>query len=67
MKRKEIEKTLQKITEDKKIFSNTREEAKSKKLCVFCKNPNLKFRDKISRKEYEISRICQLCQDNYFC
>ena len=36
--------------------------------CVFCKK-EIKFsdfRDKLSRQEYEISGMCQACQDEMF-
>ena len=34
--------------------------------CAFCPYPNLKFRDELSKKEYEISALCQDCQDEMF-
>jgi len=36
--------------------------------CPFCKKPveRMIFRDDLSRKEFEISGICQECQDNTF-
>lgn len=36
--------------------------------CPFCGKDmsNPQFRDEKSRKEFEISGICQECQDNYF-
>ena len=34
--------------------------------CAFCGNPNLKFRDEKSKREYEISSLCQDCQDEMF-
>ena len=34
--------------------------------CVFCKDPDLNFRDQLSEKEYTISGICQKCQDDVF-
>ena len=46
------------------------EEMKRKALgqCPFCKElVDLEgFRDRASRQEYEISGICQKCQDDYF-
>ena len=37
-------------------------------LCPFCKKPVTieDFRDDLSRKEFEISGMCQQCQDNFF-
>ena len=37
--------------------------------CVICKNgvdPDTDFRDSLSRKEWEISQLCQQCQDNVY-
>lgn len=35
--------------------------------CAFdCDNPNLNFRDQLSKKEYTISGLCQNCQDIVF-
>tara|TARA_R110000824_G_scaffold43106_4_gene126496 strand:- start:119 stop:352 length:234 start_codon:yes stop_codon:yes gene_type:complete len=34
--------------------------------CALCQNPDLKFRDDGSVKEYRISGMCQKCQDNFF-
>lgn len=34
--------------------------------CVFCKDPNINFRNEISKREYRISGLCQNCQDNAF-
>ena len=43
-------------------------ERKEQGLCPFCgkdmSNPS--FRDEESRQEFNISGICQDCQDNYF-
>ncbi len=35
-------------------------------LCVFCHKPATDFRDGVSRKEYQISGLCQKCQDDFF-
>jgi len=34
--------------------------------CPMCRNPVGEFRDSLSRKEYEISGMCQKCQDGVF-
>jgi hypothetical protein len=34
--------------------------------CVSCGSRNLIFRDKLSKQEYGISRLCQTCQDDIF-
>ena len=38
----------------------------SEKTCVLCKEPVIEFRDELSKKEFEISGICQICQDGVF-
>ncbi len=38
-------------------------------ICVFCKvdvNPETDFNDEISLREWNISHICQKCQDEVF-
>ena len=52
----------------KKAFGRSQTEAKEKKICVYCGNPiNMEdFRDQLSIKEYEISGLCQKCQDDTF-
>lgn len=34
--------------------------------CVFCKGPAMEFTDPISKREYAISGMCQVCQDDFF-
>lgn len=57
----------------KKAFGISQSKAKGKgalmAICVFCKkpiDPDNDFRNEISRKEFEISGICQSCQDDLF-
>jgi len=38
-------------------------------VCVFCGSPLIKsedFRDDLSRQEFEISHLCQKCQNDVF-
>jgi len=52
----------------KKAFGRSPAEAKEKGVCVTCGN-KIKmgdFKDRISIKEYEISGLCQKCQDDTF-
>ena len=35
-------------------------------LCMFCGQEAIEFRDRLSRKEYSISGLCQECQDKVF-
>lgn len=41
-------------------------QAIQEKKCPFCKEPITTFHDKLSMKEYEISGLCQSCQDEMF-
>lgn len=38
----------------------------TEKICPICKKPAHEFRDELSKKEHEISGLCQLCQDEVF-
>ena len=38
----------------------------TEKVCPFCKEPVGEFRDKLSQREFEISGLCQNCQDGVF-
>jgi len=67
MKRtKELQNFLDKFA--KKTFGKSQTEAEEQKICVFCHNKiNMEdFRDDLSRKEYNISGLCQKCQDDTF-
>ena len=35
-------------------------------LCVACNGPAVEFKDEISRREYRLSGLCQICQDIAF-
>ena len=48
-----------------KIFPGTRA-AIENGLCPHCKNPIGQFRNDISKREYQISGLCQECQDETF-
>jgi len=67
MKRtKELQNFLDRFTE--KTFGKSQTEAKEQKICVFC-HKLIKmedFRDQLSIKEYNISGLCQKCQDDTF-
>ena len=47
------------------IFSGRRESIAAG-VCMFCRGKATEFRDALSRKEYEISGVCQKCQDKVF-
>ena len=48
------------------IFGRSRELAAAGDQCVSCGGPATEFRDQLSHREYEISRLCQGCQDKVF-
>tara|TARA_R110000803_G_scaffold94110_9_gene161625 strand:- start:3579 stop:3797 length:219 start_codon:yes stop_codon:yes gene_type:complete len=50
----------------KQAFGISRTEAKEGATCVFCKKSADKFTDKLSKTEYGISGLCQVCQDEVF-
>ena len=39
---------------------------KAESYCPFCGELALKFKDDLSRKEHEISGLCQECRDDTF-
>lgn len=48
------------------LFGRSRSLAKAGKGCVSCGKSATTFRDELSRREYEISGLCQDCQDQVF-
>jgi len=40
--------------------------AKAGNQCVCCGKSATEFRDEISKREYQISTLCQTCQDKVF-
>ena len=61
---------LQSFVDDftEKNFGKSQTEAKEQNICVCCHNEikDEDFRDDKSRKEYDISGLCQKCQDDTF-
>lgn len=67
IKRKPLTKAEKKTAIIKAITKEFMDKRK-KGLCPFCNNkvnPN-EFRDELSKKEFEISGLCQKCQDGTF-
>jgi hypothetical protein len=60
----ELQKYLDRVA--KVAFGRTLTKASRKGICVSCGKPVKEFKDELSRKEYEISGICQECQDDIF-
>ncbi len=48
------------------LGGRTKEQAAKEHVCVSCQQPILCFRDRLSRTEYNISGLCQTCQDEVF-
>mgnify|MGYP001184501971 CR=1 FL=1 len=62
-KSKEIEEMLEKLSTR---FAMPRSSAFQNSKCVMCGGDAKEFRDDISKKEYQISKMCQVCQDSVF-
>ena len=48
------------------MFGRAREASILDNCCVVCGNAVDRFRDNLSLKEYQISGMCQMCQDKTF-
>jgi hypothetical protein len=48
-------------------YGNSRTKSFADHTCVKCGKLAAEFRDELSRKEYCISGLCQVCQDEFFC
>lgn len=48
------------------IFGRSRTLAKAGSSCVSCGKPAIKFKDKLSEREFYISSLCQECQNKIF-
>jgi hypothetical protein len=44
----------------------SRQDAAKQEICTWCKQSIGTFKDKLSIREYQISGLCQKCQDNTF-
>ena len=49
----------------KKLFPTAGEDIENK-ICPTCQKELTEFRNRLSKKEYEISGMCQECQDKVF-
>ena len=47
-------------------FGRSRTECIMRNICVTCGGPAHVFRDEACRREYHISVMCQVCQDQVF-
>jgi len=50
----------------KEAFGRGRREAIEQDVCVVCGKSATEFKDELSRREYTISGMCQVCQDETF-
>lgn len=50
----------------KSMFGRSASESMLNKICVTCGHKVGPFKDELSEREYEISGICQECQDEIF-
>lgn len=48
------------------ITGISRQDAAEKKVCTTCRKSITSFKDELSKKEYQISGMCQQCQDSVF-
>ena len=48
------------------FFGRSHSLAKAGNQCVSCGKSATEFRDERSKKEYNISSMCQICQDEVF-
>ncbi|MBU3895913.1 hypothetical protein KKG36_01160 [Patescibacteria group bacterium] len=64
MKRPEIINALDVISQ--KFFGRPRKISIEDAKCVVCGREALSFKDELSAKEFDISGLCQTCQDNTF-
>ena len=63
-KSKEFSKVLDDFT--RVAFGRKRSDSIDKKVCVYCGQEIKGFKDALSEKEYQISGLCQRCQDEVF-
>ena len=64
MKTKAMENFLSGFTTQ--MFGTNYTECKDNNQCITCGEPADNFTDELSRKEFQISAMCQTCQDNIF-
>jgi hypothetical protein len=64
MKTTQVELLLEEL--GMQAFGRSRDLAGAGCQCVCCGKLAEEFRDELSRREYQISRLCQACQDKVF-
>lgn len=51
---------------NKLYYGRTQKESEEKGICLFCGGKVGKFKLEIYKKEYELSGMCQECQEDFF-
>jgi hypothetical protein len=65
MKRSEqMQQALDNLTQF--VYGLSNSDAGKQNICIVCKQSVGEFRDERSAQEYQISRLCQVCQDKVF-
>jgi len=54
------------LEEVSKLLGTSRKESFNKQTCVKCGKDAKSFKNALSTKEYSLSGMCQLCQNNFF-
>ena len=49
-----------------RLMHTPRSTAFKANTCVMCGGPAVEFKNEVSRKEYALSGMCQVCQDSFF-
>lgn len=47
-------------------FGRERTQSIKNDVCTICGEPAVEFEDELSKREYEISGMCQICQNKVF-
>jgi hypothetical protein len=63
-KMKTLDELIQKLTHES--AKGRYSKAKTDKTCILCRNPAVRFRTTVAKLEYNVSALCQDCQDKYF-
>jgi len=63
-KMKTLDELIDKLTHE--TAKSRYSKAKAEKTCVLCRNPAVSFRTTVAKLEYNVSGLCQDCQDKYF-
>jgi uncharacterized CHY-type Zn-finger protein len=61
---KELKELVDKVGEQ--MWGNTLSDSHAKSNCIICGEKAEVFRDEMSYKEYDMSGLCQNCQDKTF-